>query len=126
MKCIITMIIFFISIINYIIAQNSIDEAPIVGVDCPSIPCGKNKPSKASDCTKYGTDSGMLCCWYSESNTSTNGLCTLLSENKAKQKEIDGDKTFIFGKYKYWNCGNKSFYISSNIILIIISLFMLC
>ena len=39
---------------------------------------------------------------------------------------IDGSKTFGLGTYKYWDCGNKSFYITSNMILIIISLFMLC
>ena len=124
MKCIIIMIFFLISIINYIIAQSNI--APIIGVDCPNIPCGKNKPSKSRDCYKYGTDSGMLCCWYSESNVSDTGNCTLLSVNKADDKFIDGSKTFDFGTYKYWSCGNKSFYITSNMILIIISLFMLC
>ena len=99
MKYIITMIFFFISIFNYIIAES--DNAPKIGEDCPNIRCGKNKPSKSSDCTKYGTDSGMLCCWYTESNTSTNGFYTLLSENKAEEKKINGDKTFIYGDYVF-------------------------
>ena len=124
MKYIITMIFFFISIFNYIIAES--DNAPKIGEDCPNIRCGKNKPSKSSDCTKYGTDSGMLCCWYSESQDSKNGSCTLLYQNKANEMGIDGSKTFGLGTYKYWDCGNKSFYITSNMILIIISLFMLC
>ena len=122
MKCIITKIFFFISII--IIARNS--NAPQIGVDCPNISCGKNKPSKIKDCTKYGTDSGMLCCWISESEYSNNGICTLVYQKKAEDMGIKGNATFNIGIYKYWNCGNKSFYITSNMILIIISLFMLC
>ena len=45
------MIFFFISIFNYIIAES--DNAPKIGEDCPNIPCGKNIPSKSSDCTRY-------------------------------------------------------------------------
>ena len=40
--------------------QNS---PPKKGTDYPDITCGKSKPKKPKDCTNYGTDSGMLCCW---------------------------------------------------------------
>ena len=85
--------------------------------------CGKNSPDEEEDCTKYGTGSGMLCCWVEASKGSGNGKCYLIPESKADEAGIDGSKTFTTGDYKYWSCGNKSSYISINIILFLLILF---
>ena len=114
------LLIFLISFQLNTIKCDDLD-APINGTDYPNIECGKKNPKKPKDCTKYGTDSGMLCCWV-EKNSDKNGKCTLLSHIKADEKKIDGIKEFKYGEK--WDCGNKSNYLYINIILIF-SLFLL-
>ena len=111
--------IFLISF-NFIIAQ----DPPIINDDYPNIPCGKKNPKNPKDCTKYGTDSGMLCCWVSNTQK-TEQFCTLLYYKKAEEKNIKGEQTFTTGdKNRYWNCGNKSFYLNLNILFFFTSLLL--
>ena len=100
------------------------DTLPVNGTDYPNISCGKPKPKKEKDCTKYGTDSGMLCCWVSQSKDSSEGKCTLLSSKTAEDKfKIEGDKEFEDSGSdgnKYWSCGNKSFYLRADFFFVFI------
>jgi len=96
-------ILILFSFINKIknIAPPKLDE------DYPGIKCGKDNPEKEKDCTKYGTDSGMLCCYVTKSNEDP--FCTLLSSKKAD--EISLKDVQVFDNNERWSCGNKSFYI---------------
>ena len=96
-------------------------DPPVLGKDYPGIPCGKEKIKKEKDCTKYGTDSGMLCCYVKLSNKTQ--FCTLLNMDTAKSEnfQIKGSKNFTT---EYWSCGNKSLYLSINIILFLILYFL--
>ena len=86
--------------------------------------CGKDKPKKETDCTKYGTGSGMLCCWIATDENDKNGKCYLISESAANDAGIDGKKTFTTSQL-YFSCGNKSFYLNYNIIMILFILLSL-
>ena len=85
--------------------------------------CGKDSPEDEEDCTKYGTGSGMLCCWVQTAKGSGSGSCYLIPESKANEAGIDGSFEFKTGEKKYWSCGNKSNYISINILLFLLVLF---
>ena len=102
------------------------DKAPKVGDEYPGINCGKKEPKKPEDCTKYGTDSWMLCCWVSNSkNNRENGECLLLSTKMANLKNLKGEKEFIESedsKY-YWNCGNDSSFINIKFMILCSILF---
>jgi hypothetical protein len=94
--------------------------------------CGKNKPSKAKDCTPYGTGSGLLCCWVSDSSSSSNGACYLYPHNIKERFGVSGEKTFdttvTIDKTKtnyFWSCGNKSSFININLIMTLFALFSL-
>ena len=95
------------------------DNGPQEGIHYPNITCGKKNPKKEKDCTKYGTDSGMLCCWVAKTKESNEGQCTLLSEKTAEGKpfELNDFKQF---DDKYWSCGNKSFFLRIDIFFIVI------
>ena len=67
--------------------------------------CGKSNPKKQEDCTKYGTDSGMYCCWVAKDENDNNGKCYLVSQKKVERSGIDGCAQFIGS---YWSCGNNS------------------
>ena len=95
------------------------DKGPVNGTDYPNISCGKPKPKKQKDCTKYGTDSGMLCCWVSEKEDSPEGTCTLLSINTAKEGKYDIVDKKQFDD-KFWSCGNKSFYLRTDFFFVLI------
>ena len=106
--------------------KNDNQDPPKLGIDYPGIECGKKNPKKDTDCTKYGTDSGMLCCFvdFSNGNNSNNTkICTLLYDEKAGENKLKilGKKKF---KGEYWSCGNKSFYLTMNIFIILISIFL--
>ena len=111
--------IIFITILQ-IIHTDYMDEPPLSSKDdYPNIKCGKKNPKTPTDCTKYGTDSGMLCCWVTSGEHETNNAeCTLLSYKMADLKGISGEKIYI-GDYskRYWNCGNNSVYLNINFIL---------
>ena len=70
-----------------------------------NLTCGKEKPKEQTDCTKYGTDSGMYCCWVAENENDKNGKCHLISLKKIERNEIDGCAQF---SDSYWSCGNFS------------------
>ena len=94
-------------------------NGPQPGIDYPDIACGKKNPKKEKDCTKYGTDSGMLCCWKADTKESNEGKCTLLSQKIAEDQQF-GLKGYKKFDDQYWSCGNKSFYIRTDIFSIII------
>ena len=106
--------IIFISILKIINTDANNDPPLLSRDDYPNIKCGKKNPKQPKDCTKYGTDSGMLCCWVASGEHETNNAeCILLSEKMADMKGISGEKTYI-GDYdkRYWNCGNNSVYLN--------------
>ena len=86
--------------------------------------CGKKKPKEQEDCTKYGTDSGMYCCWVAKDENDNKGKCLLVSEKKIERSGIDGCKQF---SDSYWSCGNFGNYLRINkimrILLILLALF---
>ena len=112
-------LILFIMINIGVNTQNEPKE-PIEGESYPGISCGKPNPKKEKDCTKYGTDSGMLCCWVANNKDDTNGKCTLFSQKTAEDEFNLKDKKQLGNKY--WSCGNKSFYLRADIFLILILL----
>ena len=88
--------------------------------------CGKKDPTKPKDCTKYGTGSGMVCCWISDSNKK-NGKCRLVPDQTARDQGISGTKEFddAATNIKYWDCGNKANYIYVNLAIVLLFLFLL-
>ena len=70
-----------------------------------NLSCGKENPKDQTDCTKYGTDSGMYCCWVATTENDKFGKCHLISLKKIERYEIDGCAKF---KDSYWSCGNFS------------------
>ena len=89
--------------------------------------CGEeNSPKKPKDCTKYGTGSGFVCCWISDS-ASSGGKCRLVPDSVARDYGISGTKLFSNAKTgeKYWDCGNDAsqiFFKFANILLFLIIL----
>ena len=83
--------------------------------------CGKEEPNKQTDCTKYGTDSGMYCCWVAKDEFDKEGQCYLISLKKIERSGIDGCAQF---KDSYWSCGNFSTYIKINIFVGMLILFI--
>ena len=77
--------------------------------------CGKENPKKQSDCTKYGTDSGMYCCWVAQNENDEKGKCHLISLKKIERSGIDGCANFTDS---YWSCGNFSSYIKMKKIML--------
>ena len=80
-----------------------------------NLTCGKDKPKKQTDCTKYGTDSGMYCCWVAKDENDEKGKCYLISLAKIERSGIDGCAQF---SDSYWSCGNSSKYIKTNVIIL--------
>ena len=112
------MILILFSFINKI---KNLDP-PELGKHYPGIKCGKDNPEKEKDCTKYGTDSGMLCCFVKRSNETK--ICTLLNIDIAKKDTINIKDTQTFDGDEYWSCGNKSFNLSMNIFVFLILFFL--
>ena len=113
-------ILLFLSLIYLNLADNE-DTAPDF---VSELTCGKSHPKSEKDCTKYGTGSGMLCCWVAKAKSDKSGKCYLLPESLANSKGIDGSKEFTTGEYKYWSCGNKSIYLKINIIILSLIVFL--
>ena len=113
-QIILLIIIFFMNIIKS-------DGKPREGDDYPNITCGKKNPKKEADCTKYGTDSDMLCCYVEKDKD--NHFCTLLYINRAVELGIKDKQTFEDGEF--WSCGNKSVYLSNNIFIVLILIFFI-
>ena len=82
------------------------------------LPCGKENPVIEKDCTKYGTDSGFVCCFIKKLNSITNPLCTLISYGDIEENfHVHGTNSNVIvedfdgiSKY-YFSCGNNSKYI---------------
>ena len=113
-QIILLIIIFFMNIIKT-------DGKPNEGEDYPNITCGKKNPKKEADCTKYGTDSDMLCCYVKREKAIP--FCTLLYINRAVELGIKDKKTFEDDEF--WSCGNKSVYLSNNIFIVLILIFFI-
>ena len=123
MSTIFNIILNFI-ILNIIYAFDN-DDPPKIFEDYPNITCGKKNPKKYTDCTKYGTYSGMLCCWISSNQYETNDAeCTILSNKMAKLKGIYKQRSFIMGEGKrFWACGNNTAYLNLKFIYLFLILY---
>ena len=120
-QIIILILLYFINIIKIQGDGNGKEQPPVKGEVYPGIDCGKENPKKEKDCTKYGTDSGMLCC-YVKNDNGTN-FCTLLNKKVAEEKfKIDG--ALKIGDQN-WSCGNKSFNLCLNLALFLILIFFI-
>ena len=86
------------------------------------IKCGKDNPTKESHCTKYGTDSGFLCCWIKNPSLER---CGLMSYGEAKDKGIKGTATVKNDDDvdTYYSCGNNSSYLKYTFAAISFALF---
>ncbi len=93
----------------------------MISISC--IVCGKGKdnPSSEKQCTKYGTDSGFLCCYVKYSNGTI--TCELMSYKKAENLGIKGKLTDDNGDY--YSCGNSSTFVKFTYVLIIFLLSIL-
>jgi hypothetical protein len=88
-----------------------------INLNCLS--CGKSEPKKDKDCTKYGTDSGFLCC----SVRNDDGIeCQLRTFKWAENNNIKG--TFTFDNGTKIDCGNNSKYIQITFSLFLIMFFI--
>jgi hypothetical protein len=76
------------------------------------ISCGKKNPTKEKHCTKYGTDSGFVCCSF---KTSQGIECQLKTFKWAENNEIKGEKDFQNGTVI--DCGNNSKYLKISLML---------
>ena len=112
-------------LINIFLSENSGSSPNIV----EELTCGKESPSEQKDCTKYGTGSGMLCCWVAEDKDSTNGKCYLLPQTIAESDtyQINGEQEFATSSkgYRYWSCGNKSNFLNAHLLIKLLILFSL-
>ena len=74
--------------------------------------CGEeNSPKDPEDCTKYGTGSGLVCCWISDSKNSK-GKCRLVPDTTAREHGISGTYTYTGQSgQNYWDCGNDASFI---------------
>ena len=77
--------LILIFMINLGVKSQTGQVTPELNKDYPGISCGKPNPKKEKDCTKYGTDSGMLCCWVAGNKEDINGKCTLFSQKTAEE-----------------------------------------
>ena len=116
-------------LINIFLADDSEYENPPDFFS--DLTCGKSingSPKDEKDCTKYGTGSGMLCCFVAN-NRGESGECYLLPASLGDAiKENGGSKLFKNpkeGKKAYWSCGNKSYFLNIDIIMIFLILFLL-
>ena len=122
MSKLLNVFILFLALFNLSI---SADTPPTTYND---LTCGEeNSPEDPEDCTKYGTGSGMVCCWISDV-AKTKGKCRLVPDDTARDQGIAGEKTFgstVAADKRYWDCGNKSNYIYFNLAIILMFLFLL-
>ena len=93
----------------------------MISISC--IVCGKGKdnPSSEKQCTKYGTDSGFLCCYVKYANGTT--TCELMSYERAENLNISG--TLTDSSNNYYSCGNPSNFIKFTYLLIVFLLSIL-
>ena len=93
-----------------------------------ALKCGEeDNPEDEKDCTKYGTGSGMVCCYISPLNKK-DGKCRLVPDNLARERNIKGSQTFptyTQTNAQYWDCGNNSNYIHQELFYILLLMFLL-
>ena len=126
------LILILISLlINIYLADDQNDESEIPPDFISDLTCGKSidgSPKKETDCTKYGTGSGMLCCYVADKEGG-DGTCYLLPESLGSYiKESKGRRLFKNpkpGQKPFWSCGNKSYFLNIDIIMIFLILFLL-
>ena len=82
------------------------------------ITCGK-KPTDSTKCSKYGTDSGFLCCYIRIQNEEP--YCRLIEKKKAESLGIKGELT-INGTY--FECGNSDNYINISLFIFLFVFFI--
>jgi hypothetical protein len=118
-------------LINIYLADDQNDESEIPPDFISDLTCGKSidgTPKKEKDCTDYGTGSGMLCCFVADSKDG-DGSCYLLPASLGSNiKDAGGKKLFMkpkSGQKAYWSCGNKSYFLNIDIIMIFLILFLL-
>ena len=119
-------------LININVAQDQSDKDEVPPDFISELTCGKSidgSPKKQQEaCTKYGTGSGMLCCFVAESE-GQDGECYLLPESLGIAiKNNKGKKTFTSpkeGQKAFWSCGNRSYFLSINSIIVFLILFLL-
>ena len=119
-------------LININLAQDQNNENEIPPDFISELTCGKSidgSPKNEKDCTKYGTGSGMLCCFVGDDVSDKSGQCYLLPESLGSAiKTAKGAKKFTNlkeGQKAYWSCGNKSYFLTINSIMIFLILFLL-
>ena len=121
MSKLLNVFILFLALFNLSI---SADTPPDIHDE---LTCGEeNSPEDPEDCTKYGTGSGMVCCWISASKNSK-GKCRLVPDNIARQAGISGTKTFTATSKvdKYWDCGNDASFLLSKFAYLVLFLILL-
>ena len=94
-----------------------------------ALKCGEeDSPEDEKDCTKYGTGSGMVCCYISTLDKK-NARCRLVPDNLARERNIKGSQTFPTyteqQDAQYWDCGNNSNYIHQELFYILLLMFLL-
>ena len=82
---------------------------------------GKDKPKNEKQCTKYGTDSGFLCCHVTIKDQAP--YCSLVSYKFAENYQIKGKNTLDDGTI--YSCGNSSTFIKISSVLVVILLSIL-
>ena len=93
----------------------------------PELTCGEeDSPEDPEDCTKYGTGSGMVCCWISDSKNSK-GRCRLVPDSTAREHGISGTKTYTGDPNgeNYWDCGNDASFLLSKFAYLVLFLILL-
>ena len=116
-------------LINIYLSEEQNQSPPKIEKD---LKCGKSingHPNDEKDCIKYGTGSGMLCWFVADSpNDNKNGECYLVPYSLAEGAGINGEKTFTTlgeGEKPYWSCGNKSYFLNTDIIMIFVFIFLM-
>ena len=114
------MFILFLALFNLSI---SADDPPQF---YDALTCGEeNSPEDPEDCTKYGTGSGMVCCWISDSKNSK-GRCRLVPDSTAREHGISGTKTYTgYSGKNYWDCGNDASFLLSKFAYLVLFLILL-
>ena len=118
--------ILFSLLINLFIAEDGNNATPPEIVE--ELKCGEeDSPEDEKDCTKYGTGSGMVCCYISTLDKK-NAKCRLVPNNIARERGIRGSNTFPgYGNVneQYWDCGNNTNYIYIQLLNILLFMILL-
>ena len=119
-------LILFSLLVNIFLAEEAEKDPPTV---YDELKCGEeDSPKKEKDCTKYGTGSGMVCCYIS-SKSKQNAKCRLVPNDLAKNSNIHGTQTFtktdVNENKRYWDCGNSANFIYIELFHILLFMILL-